>query len=664
MSKRKVEEERCAASPLTPAAGELPVVADTESGADTTTAAEAVDDSEEMTDLWVKVPDGKGYVRLTKAAYEALDEKGKHDAEKMKPGAELNEDELKLLNSLEERKNFLCPEYIYGEVDYAVERAERKKVNVSTSWEAYKRLAYSLANELGLSGKSFFERLSVMYPYHTAELCEKVWAEASEYKNRNITIKTLIGLFESESINVWRLNMSILSPRDYFSAGYTARCTPLETDLFGQIKPMVDGLLPPLMMRVLECADTEMDEDLLLLGALTAVSSCLPHVRGVYGGRKTYSNLYLFVVASAASGKGKLGMCRKLVEPVDAEYRARYKAEKEKWIKGGRIGQRPVPTTLLVPANSSSVPMYRTLKANGETGLIFEAEADTLTTAVKRDCGKFQDSLRKAFHHEPISYIRYGEHEQIDEPRLSVILSGTPEQARWLMPSMENGLFSRFMFYTINENAEWRDVFAHGTSTDFEDKMDRIGEEVYNLYKRLEVHEDICIRLSEEHVKRFNQFFCFFQQRYEYTYGSRIVPSIRRMGLICYRIAMVLTILRASEQDAIPNEIVVDERDMVSAANISNMLMQHMARVQDGIPEKETPADVEKTRKQQFYERLGERFDRREYLKQAELIGISSATAARYIRSFELQGLVYQYARASYARIKKVATKCVERWRK
>ena len=52
------------------------------------------------------------------------------------------------------------------------------------------------------------------------------------------------------------------------------------------------------------------------------------------------------------------------------------------------------------------------------------------------------------------------EYLEIDNPRVSVVLAGTPEQIRHLIPDAENGLLSRFIFYFIPFRRGIRDVFA------------------------------------------------------------------------------------------------------------------------------------------------------------------------------------------------------------
>lgn len=84
--------------------------------------------------------------------------------------------------------------------------------------------------------------------------------------------------------------------------------------------------------------------------------------------------------------------------------------------------------TLIIPANSSASAFINTLSDNDGVGLMFETEGDTLTQTLKSDYGNYSDTLRKAFHHEPVSLCRRKDREfiELDCPKLSVVLDGTP----------------------------------------------------------------------------------------------------------------------------------------------------------------------------------------------------------------------------------------------
>ena len=58
------------------------------------------------------------------------------------------------------------------------------------------------------------------------------------------------------------------------------------------------------------------ERDIVLLSCLGVLSGCLPKVYGIYGGSKVYSNLYFFIVAPAASGKGAVKYAIGLVKSI------------------------------------------------------------------------------------------------------------------------------------------------------------------------------------------------------------------------------------------------------------------------------------------------------------------------------------------------------------
>ena len=198
---------------------------------------------------------------------------------------------------------------------------------------------------------------------------------------------------------------------------------------------------------------------------MAVISACLPHIFGVYADRTVYPNIFLFVTAKASSGKGRLALCRYIVEPIHDRLREINEAEvieyKHKLAEYNAAGKKkvdmekpeePPMRMLFIPANSSATAVYQVLNDNGGTGLMFETEGDTLANTFGSDYGNYSDGFRKAFHHETISYIRRKDREYVNikSPRLSTLLTGTPRQILNLITDAENGLFSRFIFYFLD----------------------------------------------------------------------------------------------------------------------------------------------------------------------------------------------------------------------
>jgi len=210
-------------------------------------------------------------------------------------------------------------------------------------------------------------------------------------------------------------------------------------------------LLPTIFNRIVKCYDDENDKLMMLLGAITVSSCVLPNVYGLYGEQKLYPNLYFYLIGKASSGKGKLNRLRKLVDSVQNS-QANNLSILNQLIESQTNSQLK---QLVISGNITSAALIQQLNINNGVGIIFETEGDTISSAFKSEHGKFSDSLRKAFHHETISSQRKGndgkgENIIIKEPKLSMLITSTPNQFKTLIPDSENGLFSRFMFLGVN----------------------------------------------------------------------------------------------------------------------------------------------------------------------------------------------------------------------
>ncbi len=65
----------------------------------------------------------------------------------------------------------------------------------------------------------------------------------------------------------------------------------------------------------------------------------------------------------------------------------------------------------LISGNNTGTGILQNIMDSDGTGLICEAEADTLSTAIGSDHGHWSDTLRKAFDHDRLSYNRRTDQE-------------------------------------------------------------------------------------------------------------------------------------------------------------------------------------------------------------------------------------------------------------
>jgi hypothetical protein len=341
------------------------------------------------------------------------------------------------------------------------------------------------------------------------------------------------------------------------------------------------------------------ERDVFLLSALSVISSCIPNIYGLYDNSRVGPNIYLIIVAPASAGKGVtkwayyLGhpIHRKLIENSKREYEIYEMKLKDK--DNREVLNKPKYKILFIPANSSATAMLQVLDENDGNGIIFESEADSLNNTLAQDWGNYSDFLRKAFHHEPVSYMRRAnkEHIEICNPQLSVVLTCTLNQMLKLFPTAENGLFSRFIIYKFDIEPFWKDVFERNPyAEDYDSFFREKGETLKSLYfsiKDKEIHFELT-KLQQEH---FNNYFSIMHEETYQFFGNDIVGSIRRIGLICFRIAMILSIIRYI--DALPPEnIICEDVDFNTAIALVAILKEHTVKTFNQLPSDNQHSDL------------------------------------------------------------------------
>lgn len=396
----------------------------------------------------------------------------------------------------------------------------------------------------------------------------------------------------------------------------------METKTINHFASEVKNLLPPFFQEIVNNAKSEAEADMMLMGAITTLSAALPNVYGIYDNAIVYPNFYLFVLAKASAGKGRLAICKELVKPIHKTLQTNTSMPNQ---------------SLLIPGNSSATAMYQQLWFNNGHGLIFETEADTLYNVIKSSFGNFSDGLRKAFHHETISYLRRKENEwvEIDEPHLSVVLSSTPHQCKSLLSNVENGLFSRFAIMHLPSNYGWKNVFDKTTSSDYS-RYKPLGNRVLELYRKLRCNnQPIEFKLTPEQEELFNEHFNSMQE--SYSDDDNFMAIVRRMGLITFRIAMTLSILRHEELEELTTNIVCTDDDFLTAITISQALILNAKQFYDTMPEGINANKIlsfKEQQKENLLNMLPNQFSRKDMITASQPMNISSRTIDTYIREY------------------------------
>ena len=563
----------------------------------------------------------------------------------------------------------------HTDVEALVCAVEATGIDITAAYSDWLAIGFALVSELGEEGRSLFHRLSRFYPGYDMAEADRQYTVCLRDGSREISIATLFHIAKTHGIVIPVSSRNrceeVEEDEENEEAG---RSKSIKNDTFSQV---VGGQLPDILKRIVADAVSPVDADLLILGSLTVFSACLPNVYGVYDRREVFSNLFLYVTASASAGKGRLSLCRHLAAPLHRELREQYRKSMEKYkqeqlqyVMNKKKGEASEPEeppflTLFIPANSTATVVYQTLSQNNGVGLLFETEGDTLANAFNSDLGNYSDGFRKAFHHEMISYLRKKDREyvEITKPKFSAILSGTPEQVFNLIPSAENGLFSRFIFYVMPTEIVWHDMFDASEGPTADELFKEIGRDFYQFHKLLGA-QPIRFTLQQEQQRRFNTFFSKTQAEYAALFGNDIIASVRRLGLILSRSAMILTVLRQMDDGAFPLALsdgkeallVCTDADFDTALAMVKVLLQHTVRVFQALPRR-TERRFRQDRRQRtesymqtFLAALPDAFSRSGYLQTAADMGINEKTAERYIAELCRSGMLEHPASGQYVK--------------
>ncbi|WP_052732785.1 DUF3987 domain-containing protein [Hymenobacter terrenus] len=363
--------------------------------------------------------------------------------------------------------------------------------------------------------------------------------------------------------------------------------------------------LPDYLRRCCEPFDGH-ERAVMLLGTLAVLSGCFPAVGGTYNKRRFGLNLFAFIIAPAASGKGTLAWARRLAWPyhkelTDASHaaRAEYDAELAAYKSAGKAKaslspppDAPPPHKLLyLPGNTTAAALATALAENDGRGIMCETEADTLSGALGADFGNFSDVLRKAFQHEPVSLLRKTDRQHLDlaRPALSIALTGTPGQLPRLMPTAEDGLVSRFLFYTFAQAPAWQDV-SPSAGPPLDPYFDTLAGELTRMIKAAPVPDEagaypVEIVLSMSDWQRLNAAGAAGLTDATAHGGGAGASQAFRLGLIAFRVAGLLTVLRCFENGQAPaDRLECDPADMGTALAIMDTARAHALAVLATLP--------------------------------------------------------------------------------
>ena len=566
-------------------------------------------------------------------------------------------------------------------VQSLIAQLQATHTDITSGYTEWLKVGFAIASEFGEAGRRYFHDISALYTGYDATECDKKYDECLKSDKGRTNISTLFYLAEQQGVKLPHQERNISKNQAQIPTNATSdknvAVSFVESQAEDRTLPLLDPSvytnLPSILRKAVDTMHIPQEKDLVLIGSIVTLSSVLLPFRTIFHGRTIFPNMFLFVPGPAGSGKGRLDFCYRLVRPIhndkrelwqlqQEEYKQeldRYRALSKKEKANTTSPVKPPITLLRVPANSSATSFAEAMADNGNM-LMFETEGDTVVNTFKSDYGNYSDNFRKAFAHEEFGYLRRGndsEEKEVHNPRLSVVLSGTPEQVKSLIPNAENGLLSRFIFYTLSATDEWLDGFSgYDADNPLEKVFDDLGNEVERYYQHLKNIQEVWFSLSFVQQQKFNDYFAEEKQRMKALNGDLYNASTHRLSWALLRISMILTALRCMDTGKVPEKVECSDIDFDIALSIIRTVSHHNDYIfnvlNEGVTEEVKISETySSAARSTLLSILPDSFTSKDMQAAAVKISKSVRTVERQIRRAIDNGQVKELGKGSYQKI-------------
>ena len=382
--------------------------------------------------------------------------------------------------------------------------------------------------------------------------------------------------------------------------------------------------LPESIQNMLSLAKTDQEKDMLLMATLAAASACVPNLYFRYGptGKKYYANLQCFILASSASGKGIANQALEMMLVVDEQY------------------------PMLIAGDSTLAAWYKALEEQGGIGYMHESEGSVITDIWRNAAANYNTALRKAAEHEAISRNRVKGASEIACPRLSMLLTGTFSQYKALVPSVENGYFSRLL--TLVERGSHPFEKSYVTAKSENSAIPKIvGRELSRIYSRLMEEGEREWSLTDGQKERLGEKLETEYRTLIDMLGENFHSTVIRMAVQIERIALILSAMRG-------NLVECSDFDYQTAELIGSKILMHMAMAYRMIKgdEQETMPEVKGLdQRKVVFELLKPVYDNHELESEGKRQGVSRATIFRWNEKWLAEGLIIRSHRGKYQKV-------------
>ncbi|MBM6890193.1 DUF3987 domain-containing protein [Bacteroides caecigallinarum] len=436
----------------------------------------------------------------------------------------------------------------------------------------------------------------------------------------------------------------------------------------GPIPGPIFSTLPQSLKNLLVIAKNDRERDVILLSCITILSGIFHSLRTMYGNKKYSAHLYMCFLAGSGSGKGVAMYATLLGKPIHNELVKRNKAAKREFenklveweleLKAAskekrkpNMDLRPEDVErdiLYLQANTSKSQMLHEMAGSQKHGNILPvSEIDEFSESLQTKYGKHAAEIRMYFHHERVgqSFKNDKEPVEIENPRLALMMSGTPQQLVNFIRTIEDGMFSRFLFYVMGTNYKWisQSPLDGNGNIDVEELFSPLAQMLKEHFFNT-IGQEITINFTRE---QWDKHTSTFQAQLGMVVAEDtpdITGVIFRTGLIVLRVAMVLCGLRILESGWQIKEYTCTDEDFDTAMKIVLTCMNHTLNTSTMMEE-----GSKRHKLTNYYKllpvlrKMNNRFKYSEFKLGANDIGIGDTSVKRALKKYIITGLITKH---------------------
>lgn len=419
-----------------------------------------------------------------------------------------------------------------------------------------------------------------------------------------------------------------------------------------QVPPNIVSFLkfaPKTITRGANLLDTK-DEQIMGIFASTVITGALmPKVWFNYDNKVSYPQIYVAIIKPPGSGKGKLALFQRLVNKIDIyllqknneairSYNLQMKVYERK-LKNPVDGEalvlpiKPSLKLLSVPGNTTSSMLNQQIAENKGEMVVFimETEIDGLTNMMGNFKFGGDNSMifRKCFHNEPVSQMRKGnsEHLVANNPKLSILITGTPSQVGQLFKSNKDGTFSRYAICSSNSEDKWKDIKPCEDCHPLDESFDSIGEIYYDIFHHF-ANRELEVKFTDDQWEAMNTYGASWHKISNEVGGENATSIAKRHINMMARVATTYTAIRSFEEKNESDCINCNDDDFANAFWLIEQSFQNALELFKELPGEQK----EKSNDEDFFELLPSTFKTAELAPLRKQLNVSDKTIERKLK--------------------------------